>query len=84
MLRLLQATPTEVMAQRLVDLLNDSLSGAVTTAALAALLRDGRNPQGLIATLAGAGVANLADPDTIRGSVAVLIEDLLDAVDDLG
>lgn len=61
-LRLLQATPTEVMAQRLVDLLDDSLAGAVTTAAMAALRRDGGHPRGLIATLAGAGVANLADP----------------------
>lgn len=83
-LRLLQATPTEVMAQRVVDLLDDSLAGAVTTAAIASLRRDGGHPRGLIATLAGVGVANLADPDTIRGSVAVLIEELLDAVDDLG
>lgn len=83
-LRLLQTTPTEVMAQRLVDLLSDVLAGPVTSAALAALRRDGGHPRGLIATLAGAGVANLADPDTISGSVAALLEELLDAVDDLG
>ncbi len=82
-LRLLQATPTEAMAQRLVDLARDPLAGAVTTAAIAALQRDGWDAAGLIASLAGAGVGNLADPDTVRGSVVVLIADLLDAVDDL-
>ncbi len=83
-LRLLQATPTQAMAQRLGDLARDPLAGAVTTAALEALQRDGRDAAGLIASLAGAGVGNLADPDTIRGSVAALIEELLTALDDLG
>ena len=83
-LRLLQATPTEAMAQRLANLARDPLAGAVTTAAIAALQRDGRDPQGLVANLAGAGVGNLTDPDTVRGSVAILIEELLTALVDLG
>lgn len=82
MFRLLQATPTEVMAQRLIDLLGDSLAGEVTKAAMAALRRDGGQPNGLLAALASAGVAGLADRDAISGSVAVLIEELLDAVDE--
>ena len=83
-LRLLQATSTEAMAQRLGELASDPLAGAVTTAAIEALQRDGRDRTGLIASLAAAGVGNLADPDTVRGSVAVLIEELLAALDDLG
>lgn len=82
-LRLLQATPTEAMAQRLADLARDSLAGAVTTAAIDALQRDGRDPAGLIASLAGVGVGNLADPDTVRGSVAILLEELLASLDAL-
>lgn len=84
MLRLLQATPTDAMAQRLADLARDPLAGAVTTAAIAALQRDGRDPAGLIASLAGTGVGTLSDPDTVRGSVAVLVEELLAALGDLG
>ena len=38
--------------------------------------------EGLLASLAGRSVGNLADPDTIRGSVAVLVEELLTALDD--
>jgi hypothetical protein len=83
-LRLLQATSTEAMAQRLVDLVRDPLASAVTAAALGALRRDGPDATGLIASLAGAGVGNLADPDTIRGSVAILVEELLAAMDELG
>lgn len=84
LLRLLQATPTEAMAQRLADLARDPLAGPVTTAAIEALQRDGRDASGLIASLAGAGVGNLADPATVRGSAAVLIEERLVALDDLG
>ena len=83
MLRLLQATSTDAMAQRLADRARDPLAGAVTTAATEALQRDGRDAAGLIAGLAGACVGNLTDPDTVRGSVAVLIEELLAALDDL-
>jgi len=36
------------------------------------------------ASLAGTGVGNLADPVTIRGSVAILVEELLAATDALG
>jgi len=84
LLRLLQATSTEAMAQRLVDLARDPLASGVTAAAMAALRRDGPDAAGLIASLAGAGVGNLADPDTIRGSVAILVEELLTAMDELG
>ena len=83
-LRLLQATSTEAMAQRLADLARDPLAGAVTTAGIDALQRDGRDAAGLIARLAGVGVGNLADPDTVRGSVAVLIEELLDTLEGFG
>jgi len=83
-LRLLQATPTEAMAQHLAVLVRDPLAGPVTTAAITSLQRDGRTAAGLVARLAGAGVGNLADPDTISGSVAVLIEELLATLDDLG
>ena len=79
-LRLLQATPT----QRLEALASDPLAGAVTTAAIEALQRDGWTAAGLIASLAADGVGKLADPDTIRGSVAVLVEELLAAVAALG
>lgn len=71
------------MAQRIADLARDPLAGAVTKAAIEALQRDGRDAAGLIAGLAGVGVGNLTDPDTVRGSVAVLIEELLAALDDL-
>lgn len=83
-LRLLQATPTQTMAQRLEALASDPLAGAVTTAAIEALQRDGWTVAGLIASLAADGVGNLADTDTIRGSVAVLVEELLAAVAALG
>lgn len=79
-LRLLQSTSSEAMARRLTDLERDPLAGAVTTAAVESLRRDGADPRGLIASLAGRGVGNLADPDTARGSVAVLIEELLTAL----
>ena len=79
-LRLLQSTPTEVMAMRLTDLVRDPLAGAVTTAAVESLRSDGADPHGLIASLAGTGVGNLADPDTVRGSVAILVEELLAAL----
>ena len=82
-LRLLQTTPTEAMAQRLAELARDPLAGPATEAAIAALQRDGGDPQGFVASLAGAGVGNLTDPDTVRGSVAILIEELLTAVVDL-
>lgn len=80
-LRLLQSTPTETMAQRLVALARDPVAGRVTIAAVAALRADGRDPQGLVASLAAAGVGNLADRDTIRGSAAILVEELLAAFD---
>lgn len=83
-LRLLQATSTDAMARRLADLARDPLAGAVTSAATSALQHDGRDPAGLIASLAGTGVGNLADPDTIRGSVAILVGELLAAMDELG
>lgn len=83
-LRLLQTTPTLTLAQRLADLARDSLAGAVTTAAVAALQRDGPDPAGLINSLAATGVGNLADPDTVRGSVAILVEELLAALDAVG
>lgn len=35
---------------------------------------------GLIATLAGIAVGNLADPDTIKASVAILTEELVAAL----
>ena len=72
------------MAQRLADLARDPLAGTVTTAAIEALQRDGRDAAGLIASLAGTAVGNLTDPDTVRGSVVVLIEELLAALDGLG
>ena len=81
-LRLLQATPTGVLTRRLVELRRDPLAGPVTSLALAALQRDGRDPAGLLPSLAARSVGNLADPDTIRGSVAVLVEELLTALDD--
>jgi hypothetical protein len=52
--------------------------------ALAALRHDGADPAGLIASLAGKAVGDLADPDTIGGLVAVLVEELLAALHDLG
>lgn len=79
-LRLLQSTAAEVMAQRLAELARDPLAGAVTTAAIESLRRDGADPRGLIASLAGTGVGNLADPHTVRGSVAILVEELLAAL----
>ena len=82
MLRLPQATPTGVLARRLAELRRDSLAGPVTSSALTALRRDGRDPAGLVANLAARSVGNLADPDTIRGSVAVLVEELLMALND--
>ncbi len=83
-LRLLQSTSTAALSQRLADLVRDPLAGASTGAALAALRRDGRDPAGLIASLAGTGVGILADPDTIKESVAVLVDELLAAIDVLG
>ncbi len=83
-LRLLQSTSTAALSQRLADLVRDPLAGASTGAALAALRHDGRDPAGLIASLAGTGVGILADPDTIKGSVAVLVDELLAAIDVLG
>lgn len=81
-LRLLQATPTDALARRLAELRRDPMAGPVTSSALAALRRDGRDPAGLLAGLAARSVGNLADPDTIRGSVAVLVEELLTALDE--
>lgn len=83
-LRLLQWSSTDAMAQRLAELARDPLAGAVTAAAIAALRRDGPDAAGLIASLAGTGVGNLADPDTIKGSVAILVEELLAALTVLG
>ena len=68
------------MAQRLTELARDPLAGLVTTAAIESLQRDGADPGGLIASLASTGVGHLADPDTITGSVAILIEELLAAI----
>ena len=88
MLRLLQASSAQAqapaLAQRLADIAHDPLAGSVTTAAIVALQRDGRDASGLIANLAGTGAGSLTDPDTVRGSVAVLIEELLAALNDLG
>ncbi len=79
-LRLLQSTPTQAMAQRLADLVGDPLAGVVTSAAIAALGRDGRDPAGLLASLAGNGVGNLVDPDAVKQSVAILVEEMLTAL----
>ena len=83
-LRLLQATPTVDLARRLAELRRDPLAGPVTSTALAALRRDGRDPAGLVASLAARSAGTLVDPDTVRGSVAVLVEELLAALDDAG
>lgn len=80
-LRLLQTTPTQRLARRLADLRSDQLAGAVTAAAISALERDGRDPAGLVARLAATGVGNLADPDAISKSVAILLDELLAALD---
>jgi hypothetical protein len=79
-LRILQATDTEPLATRLVELSTDPLAGQVTRECLATLRERGRDPDGELATLAAAAVAGLADPATIRGSFVALVEDLLSAM----
>ena len=79
-LRILQATDTEPLATRLVELSTDPLAGQVTRECLATLRERGRDPDGELATLAAAAVAGLADPATIRGSFVALVEDLLNAM----
>ena len=76
-LRLLQAVPTDLLTSRLRDLTADQLAGPVTQSVIAAMRRDGADPDGLIATLAARAVGVLEDQATIRASVAALIDDLL-------
>jgi hypothetical protein len=76
-LRLLQAVPTDELSSRLRELLADSLAGPVTRSVMEALRRDGSDSEGLIATLAARAVGALDDQETIRASVATLVDDLL-------
>jgi hypothetical protein len=75
-LRILQAVPTEELAQRIRRLQDGSLAGDVTRQAVEAL-RDGNNPNGQIAGLAARAVGVLENPDTIAESVVALVDDLL-------
>lgn len=81
-LRLLQAVPTEDLAHRLRELADDALAGDVTRQAVEMLRSDGTDPDGQIARLAVRAVGVLEDPATISASVAALVHDLIQELDD--
>jgi len=76
-LRLLQATDTDDLAQRLVQLRNDDLSAEVTREAVAQLdpLFGRLDAVGVEMAIRAAGPS--ADPDTIAASIIALVSDLL-------
>lgn len=76
-LRILQAVPTEELAQRLQELTDHALAGEVTRQAVEVLRGDGTDPNGQIASLAARAVGVLENPDTIAASVVALVDDLL-------
>ena len=75
-LRLLQAIPTEELAERLHLLRGDEIAGAVSRKAIAQLRELFASSAGLGAAMAARAVGTLADPQTIRASCAALATDL--------
>lgn len=80
MLRLLQATETADLADRLKKLLDDELSASVTTEAIENLtpLFGSTNAVGVQMAVQAAGPS--ADPDFISASMTALVSDLLTAL----
>lgn len=76
-LRLLRASEAVPLATRLAELTSDRLAGTVTVRAVGALREHGRDPDGLLATLAARAVGLRADPDTIARSLTALVNELL-------
>lgn len=80
-LRLLQATDTDSLAGTVARLVTDPLAGAVTIAALQALHEHGRDPEGPLAMLAAEAVPDPNDAATVAASFAILVNDLITALE---
>lgn len=83
MLRLLQATDTEPLAEALASLTRDVLAGETTRAALAAFRDHATRRDTLFTRMAVEAVGTLDDPDVIAESMIALALDLLAAYDAL-
>ena len=79
-LRLLQATETDLLAARLVELAGHPLACDVTRLAIRALEEHGRDPVGPLASMVADAVAGVTDPDTPVASLIALVDDLLRAI----
>jgi len=79
-LRLLQASPTDALAETFVQLVRADVSAAVTDEALTALRDLFAEPRAPGAQMAVRAAGALAVPDEIAGSCAALTSDLLAAV----
>lgn len=79
-LRLLRAVDTDLLAERLILLIRDELSTAVTAEARAHLQRlfSTASSEGAIMAARAAGPSE--DPATISASLAALVNDLLEAL----
>jgi hypothetical protein len=80
-LRLLQASPTDGLADTFVQLLHADVSSTVTEEALTALKDLFADPRAVGAQMAVRSAGALAAPDEIAGSCAALSSDLLAAVE---
>lgn len=80
--RLLVAIPTAELADAIIRLRADALSGPVTEAALG-YLRElfGAGPQALGSSMAGRAEEGIGDPQTVAASAAFLASDLLAAIE---
>lgn len=84
-LRLLRATDTSQLAERLRALAADETAGEVTRTAMDALRSHGMSRTGAFGALAARAVTTgLEDPATVNESMVILIEDLVEAYDAAG
>lgn len=78
-LRILQTSEPETIANTLRMLTANELAGEVPQAAIDFLRSDRNDPDGVLVRLAVQATTGLEDPDTVAGSMNALVEDLLDS-----
>jgi hypothetical protein len=79
--RLLIATDTVTVAARLNELLLDALAGPATAAAVDYLRQLFSSPAALGSIMVGRAEQNVGDPEVATTAVALLVSDLLEALD---
>lgn len=82
-LRLLRTVETESLAENLVRIASDELSGSVVESAVGDLRELAAGPDDLLPCLAADAEAGFSDPDEIKMSMVLLVGDLLREFDRL-